>query len=174
MASCGMTIAETASMGPRYAKRLVDGIPTDRFARLSSPGGHVVQANHPAFVLGHLCLYPVKVLEHLGVDSTAVKPPAGFEELFSKNATCQDDPNGSLYPPADQLMSFFDESYAAAIEAIRQAPDELLSAPNPVDTPMKTVCTTLGSLLAFYLTGHVMTHLGQLSTWRRMEGLPPA
>jgi hypothetical protein len=29
-------------------------------------------------------------------------------------------------------------------------------------------------MLGFYLSGHVMSHLGQLSAWRRCLGLPPA
>ena len=33
---------------------------------------------------------------------------------------------------------------------------------------------TLGAVVAFYLAGHVMNHLGQLSAWRRCIGLPPA
>jgi hypothetical protein len=33
---------------------------------------------------------------------------------------------------------------------------------------------TLGAVVAFYLGGHVMNHLGQLSAWRRCLGLPPA
>ncbi len=174
MSICGPTIADAASMGPRYAKRLITGISKERFARLAAPGGKVIQANHPAFILGHLSLYPIKVLEHLDVSDDRAHLPDGFEELFSKTATCQDDPTGEIYPSSDAIVSFFEESYTAAIEAMRSAGDEKLATANPVDTPMKMVCPTLGSLLAFYLTGHMMTHLGQLSTWRRMEDLPPA
>jgi hypothetical protein len=31
----------------------------------------------------------------------------------------------------------------------------------------------LKELAAFILTGHIGVHLGQLSSWRRMIGLPP-
>jgi hypothetical protein len=31
----------------------------------------------------------------------------------------------------------------------------------------------LEELIAFLITGHVGVHLGQLSSWRRMIGLPP-
>lgn len=174
MALSGEIIADAASMGPRYAARLLEGIPEDRFARLASPGSEPIQANHPAFVVGHLCLYPVKVLEALGVDPQPAAPPAGYEELFSKNATCTDDPQGDIYPSKDELIACFETTYTAAIAGLRNATDDLLGQENPNDTPMKAICKTLGSQLAFYMTGHVMTHLGQLSTWRRMEGLPPA
>ncbi|MEZ6138252.1 MAG: DinB family protein [Pirellulaceae bacterium] len=174
MGQLGSMIADAASMGPRYAQRLVDGISADRFARFATPGGEVVAANHPAFIFGHLCLYPLKVVELLGGNVDLVTPPAGFAELFSKDAKCQDDPGANIYPPADQIMAFFESSHQAALEALRAASDEQLAQPNPVDSPMKTILPTLGSMLAFYMTGHLMTHLGQLSTWRRMEKLPPA
>lgn len=174
MGQIGSTIADAALMGPRYAARLVNSIPNERFARLSNPGQQTVDANHPAFALGHLCLYPIKVMQLLGLETSEVEPPEGFEKLFSKEAKCVDDPDGGLYPPKDEIIRFFENSYAIAIEALRNAEDEQLTAENPVDSPMKQVCPSLGSMLAFYLTGHVMVHLGQVSTWRRMEGLPAA
>lgn len=174
MAAIGSMIADTAAMGPRYAKRLVTGIPDERFARFASPVGEVIEANHPAFILGHLSLYPLKVLELLGGDCSQVTPPDDFERLFSKDAKCQDDVDGSLYPQAASIVGFFEQSYEAALNALRAASDDQLTVANPVDTPMKQVLPTLGSMLAFYMTGHVMVHLGQLSTWRRMEKLPPA
>lgn len=174
MGQIGSTIADAALMGPRYAARLVNSIPSERFARLSTPGQQTVDANHPAFVLGHLCLYPVKVLQLLGLEASEVEPPGEFEAIFSKEAKCVDDPDGTRYPTKEEIICFFESSYAIAIEALRNASDEQLTAENPVDTPMKQLCPSLGSMLAFYLTGHVMVHLGQLSTWRRMEGLPAA
>jgi hypothetical protein len=174
MGQIGSTIADAALMGPRYAARLASAIPSDRFARLSSPGQQIVDANHPAFALGHLCLYPIKVLQLLGLDTAEVTPPEGYEKLFSKDAQCVDDPKGDLYPSRDEIIGFFESSYAIAIEAVRNAEDAQLAAENPVDSPMKQILPSLGSMLAFYLTGHVMIHLGQLSTWRRMEGMPAA
>ncbi|GIW98439.1 MAG: hypothetical protein KatS3mg111_1772 [Pirellulaceae bacterium] len=174
MHNIGATIADAATMGPRYAHRLIRGIPPERFGRLASPGGQVVPSNHPAFVFGHLSLYPSKVLELLKIDSAPIRPPAEFERLFSKDAQCVDDPEGTIYPSMDTIMDTFFRGYESAIAAVRQASDEQLTAPNPVDTPLREICPTLGSMLAFYLTGHVYIHLGQVSAWRRMEGLPAA
>lgn len=173
MGQFGKMIGNTAAMGLRYADRLLKDIPEDRFARMSAPGGQPIIANHPAFILGHLCLYPEKVASLLSSDTPAALPPAEFEGLFSKTATCTDDVDGSLYPAPKLICSVFETTYAAAIECISQADDGLLLTDNPVDSPMKHVLPTLGSMLNFYLGSHVMIHLGQLSTWRRMEGLPP-
>lgn len=174
MGQLGTILADTATVGLRNANRLVAGIPTERFARLAAPAGEPIPSNHPAFALGHLCLYPLKVLQLLGRDASGVQPPEGFERLFSKDARCEDDASGSLYPPAQEIIEFFNRSYEAAQAALREASDEQLLAENPVDTPMKQLCPNLGSLLNFYMSGHVTLHLGQISAWRRMEGLPPA
>ncbi|MCA9133636.1 MAG: hypothetical protein KDA45_10795 [Planctomycetales bacterium] len=174
MGQYGAMIADAASVGLRYATRLTTDIPATRFARLAAPAGRVVQANHPAFSLGHLCLYPVRVQQLLGFDTSDTRPPEGYEKLFSKEATCQDDPAGSIYPSSAELLPFFERSYQAALLALREVNDEQLLAANPVQTPLQSVCPTLGAILTFYVSGHVTTHLGQVSTWRRMEGMPPA
>ncbi|MEM7474493.1 MAG: DinB family protein [Planctomycetota bacterium] len=174
MGITGQIIAEAAAMGPRYAKRLISGIPEHRFARMSEPSGKLITANHPAFILGHLSLYPTKVLELLEQDTDPAAVPNKYDELFSKTATCQDDANGSIYPKRAELIENFERTYEAAIAALPLATDEFLAVANPVESPLQQVCTTLGSLLNFYMNGHVMSHMGQLSTWRRMEGLDAA
>lgn len=174
MAVTGQAISTTATMGLRYAERLIGDIPEDRFARTASPGGETVESNHPAFIFGHLSLYPDKVTELLGSSREKTQPPEGFEAVFSKTAKCVDDPDGTIYPSRDEILAFFRQSYPAAIEAIAGASEEVLGGEIPVDTPMKEVVDTLGGLINFYMTSHVMVHMGQLSAWRRMENLPPA
>jgi hypothetical protein len=174
MGQIGDLIADAATVGLRYARRLLETVPPERFARVASPGGQPVHSNHPAFNVGHLTLYPVKVVELLGADKAAASPPAHYEALFSKDAQCADDADGTLYPPKQELLEVFQRTYDAALAALRACDDQQLLAANPIDSPMKKVCPTLGSMLAFYMTGHVTSHLGQISTWRRMEGMPAA
>ena len=174
MGQIGSIIADTASVGVRMAGRLVNDIPAERFGRFAAPAGQIIVSNHPAFALGHLCLYPLKVHQLLEQDTSSVQPPSQFEALFSRDATCQDDAQGTLYPPSAEIIDFFNRSYAAAQATLRNASDTQLSADNPLDTPMKQFCPTLGALLNFYMTGHVTNHLGQISAWRRMQGLKPA
>lgn len=174
MGQYGAMIADAGTVSLRYAKRLLTGIPADRFARFSAPGKHIVEANHPAFILGHLSLYPANVLRLLGQDNAPVQPTDRYVALFSKDAKCQDDVHGILYPSIHELSEVFMRGYETALAAMRNAADSQLTAENPVDTPLKQVCPTLGSMLSFYLTGHIAMHLGQFSTWRRMEGMPPA
>lgn len=173
MEHIGSTIADTATVGLRIAGRLVGDIPAERFGRLARSADQIIQSNHPAFAIGHLCLYPVEVLKLLGQDATAAQPPGGYE-VFSKNAQCQDDVDGTLYPPSSDIIEFFNRSHEAALAALRNASNAQLSADNPRESALQQLCPTLGSLLNFYMTSHVTLHLGQLSAWRRMEGMPPA
>lgn len=141
--SLGNILADSLQLGIGYAERLLKEVPAEQFARFARPGGVVVESNHGAFVLGHLSLYPTRILEQLEGNAGAVAPPARFVEAFSK-------------------------------DALRAAPDAAFSAPNPAGGRMAELFPTLGSMQAFYVGGHLMMHLGQMSAWRRMLGLKPA
>lgn len=133
----------------------------------------MIESNHPAFIYGHLSLYAPRVVEQLGGDSTPIAPSSTFEKLFSKDAKCVDDPDGSIYPPMDEITSALFAGYRAATEAVEQAGDEILAAENP-NQAMRSKFPTKGAMHAFYLGGHFMVHMGQMSAWRRAEGLGPA
>lgn len=172
--SFGNNIADSLQLTLGYAERLLKGVTPEQFARFARPGGQVVASNHAAFVYGHLSLYGPRILDHLGQDSSTVAVPVRFQELFSKDAKCQDDPDGSIYPPMDVITDAFFNGYKAALAALREVGDEALQKPNPMGPPMNERFPTMGSMHAFYAGGHAMMHLGQVSAWRRMLGLPPA
>jgi len=172
--SLGNTIADSLVLTIDYAQRLRSGITAERFARLAAPGGQTVDSNHPACVYGHLSHYGQRIIAQHGGDAAAIKPSDKFVEVFSKDAKCVDDPDGTIYPAMDEVLQVFDHGYQEALEALRAADDELLQQPNPLGGRMAELFPTLGSLQNFYVGGHAMMHLGQLSAWRRMEGLAPA
>jgi hypothetical protein len=174
MGAIGAMLADAAGVAARYQARLTADIPVERFGRLAETSGSLVQSNHPAFVLGHLALYPAKVMQVLRLDSTQVMVPEEFLPLFSKDATCQDDPDGTLYPSKERLVEVYQQGYGHVLEAIRHVDDALFLSVNPIEGPLKKVCPTIGAMVGFYLDGHVMMHLGQLSAWRRFEGMAPA
>jgi hypothetical protein len=169
----GRILADSTQMTLAYAERLLSGIRADQFARLAAPGGYVVQSNHPAFVIGHLALYPPRILGYLAAEKT-VPLPHGFSEAFSKDAACRDDPEGNQYPPMNTLVDTFFTGYRAVQDALKAAPDETLTRPNPLGGAFAERFPTVGSMINFYLGGHAMLHLGQLSAWRRMMGMGPA
>jgi hypothetical protein len=161
-------LTPSGRMSVAYGRVLCRDIPDDRFARL--PKG--VATNHPAFCVGHVTLYAERVLQMINRPELARSDPE-LERVFGKDAVCLDDPQGTIYPSKQAVVGRFVERFGVALEALSSADDELLGAPNPIER-MTDRLPTLGSLLGFYIGGHAMTHLGQLSAWRRMEGMGSA
>ncbi len=172
--SLGNIIGDSLQLCMGYAQQLLAGVPAEKFGRFARVGGHVIESNHPAFLLGHLSLYASRIVEQLGQDATAITPSEQYQQLFSKDACCQDDVNGTIYPPMEEIVSTFMSGYEKALEVLRAAPDEAFAQPNPAGGRMTEWFPTIGSMHAFYCGGHMMMHLGQMSAWRRMVGLGPA
>jgi hypothetical protein len=170
--SLGNVIADSLGVSLGYADRLLAGVSPERFARFATPGGVAVVSNHPAFIYGHLSLYAPKVLLQIGHPAPPL--PGQFEIAFSKDAACRDDPDGDLYPPMEDVLAFFREGYRMVTGALRSTPDEAFDVPNPAAGRMRDLFPTIGSVQTFYCGGHMMMHLGQMSAWRRMEGMPAA
>lgn len=174
MISIGSIIAPGAKPSAMYGERLMTGVTPEMFARFARPGGVVVKSNHPAFVFGHLSLYPARVMQNLQVAAGATAYPANYEGLFKAGVECQDDANGTVYPSMKTLMTFFSEGYKIAIAAVESASEEVFALPNPVEGRSREMFPTVGAAVTFYLIGHVQMHLGQISAWRRAMGLPAA
>ena len=171
--SIGTVIAEAAKLSLGYGKKLLTDLPADQFARFAPGADGPVNSNHPAFIYGHLSLYSPRVVQHFGGDMGGIAPTDKFIEVFSKDAVCVDDPEGGIYPAMDEITSRFFASTEAAIAAIESASDDDLLKPNDNEA-MKARFSTVGSMMGFYLSGHIMIHMGQMSAWRRFAGLGPA
>jgi hypothetical protein len=73
----------------------------------------------------------------------------------------------------DEVTQCCLSGYRAASEALKSANDECFFAENP-NEPMRDKFPTVGAMIGFYVGGHFMVHMGQLSAWRRACGLGPA
>ena len=105
--SLGNVIADSLELGLGYGERLLAGVSADKFGRLANTGRSPIRTNHAAFIYGHLSLYAPQIIARLGTDAAALRTPSVFESVFSKDATCQDDPDGKIYPPRDEVIQFF-------------------------------------------------------------------
>ena len=174
----GPTLATVGRRSLIIGQLLLDDIPADRFARLPrGEGGQTVQTNHPAFVYGHLSLYPARLCTALGDDATArtAAAPEGWEELFGSGKECRDDPEGSLYPAMPEIVDEFNRTHELALQALERADDAAFDRDNPHPAErMRKMFPTVGPMATFYIASHVMLHLGQVSAWRRMVGLGSA
>ena len=166
-------IAASARLALVYHQRLTADVPDEKFASLARVGDVVIDANHPAFIAGHLSIYPNRIVSELGGDASAIMPTAHYDELFSPSASCVDDPDCSIYPGKAELIERLVASYEAAIEALEAAPNSAFEQENSNEN-MRGKFASVGAMHGFYVGGHFMMHMGQLSTWRRVLGMPAA
>lgn len=156
------------------SEKLLVGISPAQFARLGTPGGKVVESNHPAWVYGHLAIYPSRVLTVLGsasAESFAVLP--AFVELFKDGTKCLDDAEGKIYPRMDEITQAFSKGHDALAAFVGTLPDEVLLKDHP-DEARRVNFPVLGAHVNFMLNDHIAFHLGQVSAWRRMMGMGSA
>ena len=173
MAKIGEMIAASCDLGIGYAERLLADVSAEKFGAFARPGGQLVESNHPAFIYGHLSLYPSRIIAQLGEDATNYQPSETFEKLFSHQAKCVDDPENSIYPSKDEITTKFFDAHRRASEVLRAADEERFRQENP-NEGMRQKFPTIGAMHGFYVGGHIMMHIGQLSAWRRAMGLGPA
>jgi hypothetical protein len=156
-----------------YAERLVGQVPAESFARIPVVNGATVIINHPAFVLGHLSLYPVQLAEMAGIQVQGTEVPEHYQTLFKMGAQCVDDPQGILYPSKDELVERYFTSTDALIARLADLDEKVFDA--PLENPARReTFGTVGAFLAYLLLAHPQTHLGQVSGWRRCMGMGPA
>ena len=173
MGSFAETVSRGARMSVWLAEQMLKDLQPEMFARKPALGGKVIDTNHPAFVFGHLSLYPAKWLTVVGLDAAPAAVPARYEELFSPGKECRDDATGTFYPPMKEITEAFFSGHRAAIERLPSIADEVAQRPNPREGRLKEIYPTVGGVLIFYAVGHPMMHLGQVSAWRRCMGLGP-
>lgn len=169
----GGMIAASARLGIGYADRLMTGLTQENYARFATAGDRPIESNHPCFILGHLSLYPCRVVEQLGGDASSIVPTEAFDKLFNKDAKCVDDAGGDLYPSLESVVEAFRGAHDLAISTLEQTPNDAFDAENP-NEGMRAKFPTIAAMHGFYLGGHLMIHMGQLSAWRRAMGMAAA
>ncbi len=146
----------------QYARTLLADIPDARLAEQPQPG-----VNHPAWILGHLTLVADNVLGRLGGTKVLTADWGPRYGMGSKPSTNRGD-----YPSKEEMLRAFEERHQQLRQTASSATAQQLAVENP-NPRMRENLPTLQQLVAFILTGHVGVHLGQLTTWRRLIGLPP-
>jgi hypothetical protein len=156
-----------------YAERLLKDVTPDIFARHPVVNGKVVTINHPAFVFGHLALYPTLIAEMTGISNKGMEIPANYAALFMMGTPCHDDPTGTIYPAMNELVQTFFTSTDTLIAALDTIPLDRLDT--PLENPSRRErFGSVGGFLTYILLAHPQSHLGQISGWRRCMGLGPA
>ncbi|MFK7759338.1 MAG: DinB family protein [Phycisphaerales bacterium] len=167
-------ITRTLERTKGLAEALLAGVTADQFARFPESNGASINTNHGAFVYGHLSIYPKMILDILGKDSSVIANPEGYTDLFMHGVECQDDPDGTVYPPMDEILAYFRKAHEEVVKVINEIDEETLNAPFTGDEWYVEMAGTPAALCIFMLHDHYMFHLGQMSAWRRCMGLGSA
>jgi hypothetical protein len=150
-------------LGIAYAQKLLKDVPGNLFAHMPHP-----MMNHPAFCIGHLSLYGNRVLDLIGRPELVVERPA-FMELFKYGTPCVE--QDGRYPPKDEIIEHYLERYTTVLDVLPATSDAIFACDAAEE--VRSRFPTVGAQVNFLVNNHHMTHLGQVSAWRRAVGLPP-
>ena len=145
-----------------YSRRLVADIPDARATAQPSPQSPM---NHAAWVLGHLAQVADFYGTQLGLPATA---PKEWGAMFGGSSKPSD---GQGYPSKAALLKALEDGHARVAAAVRAKETALWQTP-PADEKRRQRFPTMGHFLVHVLINHEAIHLGQLSAWRRVQGLP--
>jgi hypothetical protein len=146
----------------QYGRSLVGDIADERLAEQPTAG-----VNHPAWILGHLAWAADGALTLLGARKLL---PEEWKILFGSGSKLSG--SRAAYPSKEELLRALEEGYLQARQKAASASPEQLARPSTSPRAKETL-PTFKEMVTFLLTGHMGVHLGQLSSWRRMTGLPP-
>jgi hypothetical protein len=153
-------LLHTWSLNLGYAKRLVADIPDETMALQPAPG-----MNHAAWVLGHLAC----TADMLGA-MIGLKPicPPEWVSLFDWNSTPSSD--ASLYASKATLLKALEDAHAQIAAALPSVAESRWSETTPLEA-VRGFLPTMGDCFVFVVAAHENMHLGQLSAWRRVQGM---
>ena len=147
-----------------YGVRLVCDLSVEQM--ILQPDGQRTQAvNHPAWVFSHLNVY-LPIIQALVENQTFEDPK---EHQFGMQSKPEMD--GSIYESKDSLLEAWNAGHNKVDELLTEATDGIFSQPVKLER-WSTVMPNAGICLPYLMLNHENQHLGQISAWRRVLGLP--
>ncbi|MBL8892770.1 MAG: DinB family protein [Planctomycetaceae bacterium] len=147
-----------------YATKLVADLSDEQM--VAQPAGSAAVANHPAWVLSHLNIYlPVMVAL---IEGRTFADPKGHEFGMQSKPEL----GRGRYAAKEKLITEFTVGHEQVIESLRREGEAALNREMTLER-WKPIMPQVGIALPYLMLVHENTHLGQLSAWRRIIGLPP-
>jgi uncharacterized damage-inducible protein DinB len=146
-----------------YMKRLLHGIEDSELDSTFGEGSHSAR-----WVLVHIAISVDYGFKQLDLPMVASKL---WHKAYGPGSDASS--NKDVRPPKEELLKFIDVHYAKLGEAALTADKLKMATDHLVPLLEQTPIKTRADLLAHVLTTHFASHLGQLSSWRRLMGLPP-
>jgi DinB superfamily len=156
------TVMHSYKFSVGYLKSLLEGIDADKMTHQFFPG-----MNHPVWIVGHMAATMEFAAKMAG---TSYQAPEGWGELFGMGSNPVDE--AGKYPDLATLLAEWDKAIETVAPALEKLTEDVLAAEMP-DEGFRQMMPTIGDGLTFILNGHIAMHAGQLSAWRRANGMPP-
>lgn len=146
-----------------YLSRLMQEIDDSELDATFGPESHSAR-----WILAHLAIA-------VDYGFMQLETPFAASKLWHKTYGPGSEPasNKDVRPSKAELMSFIEVNYGKLCQSALLGDAKKLSAPHGVPLLEGTPLISKADLLGHILTTHFATHLGQLSSWRRLAGLPP-
>lgn len=144
-----------------YTRKLAAGVTEEHLTDQPAAG-----MNTPLWIFGHLAVASDYALMFLGGSRDC---PKEWHKAFGPGSDPAAVP--PPHPTLAEMLSAFEANHKRVVAALKTVTEEQLAKPNPFE-PTKAAFPTVGDMLGHLLTTHPMLHLGQLSAWRRLRGLP--
>jgi len=127
------------------------------------------KVNHPAWVLGHLLNTEYGFLNLISGEGAPVWLDATFKETYDNKSQPVGDK--AKYKPKAFYVEKLTEVREKIVTRLKTMTAADFQAPHP-DPVRRERFPTVGHMVMLYGTWHEAYHAGQLSTWRRVQGLP--
>lgn len=147
-----------------YAAKLVSDLSQEQMTLQPAPEGKAA-ANHPAWVLSHLNIY-VPIIANL-IEGSSFEDPK--EHPFGMQS--KPDTDASIYSSKAELLDAFVSGHERVAESLNRVGTECFELDMPLER-WKPVMPKVGIALPYLMLLHENLHLGQLSAWRRIQGMP--
>lgn len=159
MSLAGESAIESYEFAHGLTGAMVKNWPADQWT--AQPGG---MANHALWTLGHLAVSAEDFALIAGLAITP--PPEGYRRLFANGSVPS--PNAADYPPADEVVQWFERTARELIEEAKKLTDAEWSQPAARGQPPFARIRMHGLTRAAW---HEGWHVGQLSLLRRALGM---
>lgn len=144
--------------------KLVADLNDEQMVKQPAPG-----TNHPAWVLGHLLQVEYSFLSLITGQPLNPFIDDAWRAVYGMKSVPVAD--ASKYKPKAFYIEKLSDVRAQIITKLKTITPEELAKPHP-DPARRERFPTVGHAVVFYGTWHEAYHAGQLSTWRRVQGLP--
>ena len=121
--------------------------------------------NSPAWILSHLAVVNDYCLKNFGEQRIA---PAEWHKRFRPGALPKNDP--APLPSKAEVMEVLEKGRRRIFETAANVDPEKMDQPHTADIFKDSPVKTVGDVVAHLLTTHFAFHIGQISSWRRLEG----